>query len=184
MTVQTGGGLGDKAKERQRGGCGPVRLARSRGACPLCAARCLPLAPPGFLRCCFQAFLTPCFSLHVAGVLGSTRASLLLTGCWLWPGYCACSNKDPSPLKGQAGALGRVAGLAPRSQHRMQEREKGIFSMSVPPGRDMSSSTGSRDSVRGFSFILRPKCKGFAEGCAQRKGRSEVGGMNNVPLQQ
>lgn len=121
-------------------------------------ARSASTLPPFALHLAFSDPISkpaslPFFSFHVAGVRGSTRASWLLPGCWLWPGCCACSHKDPSPLKGQAGAPGRGAGPAPSSQHRMQEREERIFSVSVPPGRDVPSSSGSRDRVRGFRLL-------------------------------
>lgn len=99
--------------------------------------------------------------------LGLQGALGLLKGCWLWPGCSFCSNQDLS-LKGWAGALGRGLGLAPQTQYsRWKERRPPLSYLPLEGTCHLVVAAGP---AGGISFILQLKCRGRAEGCAQRRG--------------
>lgn len=75
----------------------------------------------------------------------------------------AQQQRGPKPSRGRGWCFRRGKGLAPRSQHRMQERKERIFSFFIPPGRDMSSSSSGRNNVRGLLL-----CRSLSAGALQR----------------
>lgn len=157
-------------------GLSALKDGQSFSGCPLHSSW-----PFGFF---FQVSLPP--SPPLVSSLGLQAALAALTDCCLQPGHCSCSSKDPCrPHGGQAGAPGRGPGRPGTKKPAQNEGQEGEDSVYLnPPWRGHGIESRQQGRHEGISSPRQPKCRGLAEGCARRRGRSEVTAVNTVHVAQ